>query len=165
MNWKRNLILLLITTSLVYIQTTLLNILAFNQIKPDLVLIAVVFISLAYGNRTAMVLGFLAGLTQDFISLSPLGFHSFINVIVAYTVGLLGNNVSLTSWVFQLIITAVITVIKYLLAFFLISLFSISQNNSILMSSMFLIELVYNSLVAPLFFIVGNWLMQRSLRN
>lgn len=165
MNWKRNLILLLITTSLVYIQTTFLNILAFNQIKPDLVLIAVVFISLAYGNRTAMVLGFLAGLTQDFISLSPLGFHSFINVIVAYTVGLLGNNVSLTSWVFQLIITAVITVIKYLLAFFLISLFSISQNNSILMSSMFLIELVYNSLVAPLFFIVGNWLMQRSLRN
>lgn len=164
MNLKRYIVLFLIISALVYLQTTFLNLLAFNQIKPDLILIVIVFISLAYGNRPAMILGFFAGLLQDFISLSPLGFHSFINVIIAYLVGLLSNNVSLSSWVFQLLIIASATVVKYLLAFFAISLFSISQNNSVLLSSMFVIELIYNSVVAPLFFLLGNWIIQRNSR-
>jgi len=153
---KRTIVLLLVTSLLVYIQTTFLNQLAFNSVKPDIALIALVFIGVRYGSTQGAIVGFMTGLMEDFISLSPLGFHSFILTLIGFVAGLGGSWVSTESKLFQFVSLISATFVKYLVAAILISIYSITQSANPLVNSVFLIELIYNALLAPIIFFAGT---------
>lgn len=67
------------------------------SIRPDFILILLVFVSSRYGRMAGILLGFFAGLMQDVTgSLAVMGANSLPKSIVGYTLGTLNGN--LTVW-------------------------------------------------------------------
>ena len=67
------------------------------SIRPDFILILLVFVSSRYGRIAGILLGFCAGLMQDVTgSLAVMGANSLPKSIVGYTLGTLNGN--LTVW-------------------------------------------------------------------
>lgn len=78
-------------------QLYLAPLLRIGNIRPDFILIILVFISSRYGRMAGILLGFAAGLSQDVTgTLSLLGANALPKSIVGYTVGTLNGN--LTVW-------------------------------------------------------------------
>lgn len=83
-------------------QLYLAPLLRIGNIRPDFILIILVFISSRYGRMAGILLGFAAGLSQDVTgSLSLLGANALPKSIVGYTVGTLNGN--LTVWTSRVI--------------------------------------------------------------
>lgn len=162
---KRLLFLLGLMSLIVFAQTTYLNQIAFNSVKPDLALIFLVYVAFRYGNFEACIVGFLGGLMLDFISLSPLGFHSFIFVVVAFITSLGKDLVSTDSHLLHFLSLMGATFLKYLLATVIIAIFTISKSANPMMQSSMFIEIIYNMILAPLVFLIGNRLDQRFSRK
>lgn len=78
-------------------QLYLAELLALGDIRPDFILVFLVFLSARYGRITGILLGFSAGLLQDLTgSLSVLGASALAKSVVGYTVGTL--NGTMTVW-------------------------------------------------------------------
>ncbi len=78
-------------------QLYLAQLLVLGDIRPDFILIFLIFASARYGRITGVLLGFSAGLLQDFTgSLSVLGANALAKSIVGYVVGTL--NGTMTVW-------------------------------------------------------------------
>ncbi len=68
-----------------------------GEIRPDFVLLFLVFISARYGRMTGIIVGFGTGLLQDLIgSFSTLGASALAKAIVGYVLGTL--NGTMTVW-------------------------------------------------------------------
>ncbi|SVC48846.1 uncharacterized protein METZ01_LOCUS301700 [marine metagenome] len=71
------------------VQTTIAEDLALFGVRPDLIFIILVFMSLAYGSTTGMIFGFSAGLLQDFYEpASNLGLNALCKSLVCFGIGL-----------------------------------------------------------------------------
>ncbi len=89
--------LLLILVVVFLAQLYLSPLLRLGNIRPDFILILLVFVSSRYGRIAGILLGFAAGLSQDVTStLSLLGANALPKSIIGYTVGTLNGN--LTVW-------------------------------------------------------------------
>lgn len=89
--------LLLVMMVVFLAQLYLAPLLRIGDIRPDFILILVVFVSSRYGRMTGILIGFAAGLSQDVTgTLSLLGANALPKSIVGYTVGTLNGN--LTVW-------------------------------------------------------------------
>ncbi len=89
--------LLLVVAVVFPAQLYLAPLLRIGNIRPDFILILLVFVSSRYGRIAGILLGFAAGLSQDVTStLSLLGANALPKSIVGYTVGTLNGN--LTVW-------------------------------------------------------------------
>ncbi len=78
-------------------QLYLAELLALGDIRPDFILVFLVFLSARYGRTTGILLGFSTGLLQDLTgSLSVLGASALAKSVVGYTVGTL--NGTMTVW-------------------------------------------------------------------
>ena len=51
---------------------------------PDLILILVVYIALYNGTAAGITAGFFSGLIFDFLSLAPMGLHSFVFTVLGW---------------------------------------------------------------------------------
>ena len=51
---------------------------------PDLILILVVYIALYNGTAAGITAGFFSGLIFDFLSLAPMGLHSFVFTVLGF---------------------------------------------------------------------------------
>jgi len=162
---KRLIILLAIMSLIVLAQTTYLNQIAFNNVKPDIALIFLIYIAFRFGNIEASIAGFAGGLMLDFISLSPLGFHSSIFVVIAFIASLGKDLVSTDSYLLHFAALLGATFLKYLLASVNIAVFTIGQSVNPLLQSVMFIEIVYNMLLAPVIFIIGNRIDMRFSRK
>lgn len=79
------------------IQIFLAHYIAIGSVRPDFILVFLVFISARYGRIWGIICGFLAGLLQDATgSLSVLGANAVAKSIVGYILGTL--NGTLTVW-------------------------------------------------------------------
>jgi rod shape-determining protein MreD len=58
-----------------------------NFWRPDLILIIIIFIGHKYGPMTATIVGFVLGIFQDSLSVSPIGISSFANCIIGFLAG------------------------------------------------------------------------------
>ena len=75
------------------------------QIYPDIFLIYITVISLLYGRFTALIIGFFAGLIQDFLTQSDLlGIFLFSKSIAAYCLGTIFNYANIWSYRFKIIV-------------------------------------------------------------
>ncbi len=89
--------LILVLVVVFLAQLYLAPLLRFGDIRPDFILILVVFVSSRYGRIVGILLGFTAGLAQDVTgALSLLGANALPKSIVGYIVGTLNGN--LTVW-------------------------------------------------------------------
>ena len=76
-------------------QLYLAQLLVVGDIRPDFILVFLIFASARYGRITGVLLGFSAGLLQDFTgSLSILGANALTKSIVGYVVGTLNGTMT-----------------------------------------------------------------------
>ena len=79
------------------VQIHLAELLTIGQIRPDFVLVLLVFVSARYGRMAGILFGFGSGLIQDYYgSLEVLGANALAKSIVGYTLGTL--NGAQTVW-------------------------------------------------------------------
>ena len=71
----------------VFLQTFLVPVLEINVWRPDLILIVTIIIGYKYGAITGILIGFILGLIQDSISVSPIGLSSLANCIIGFLSG------------------------------------------------------------------------------
>ncbi len=69
------------------LQTTWAHSLAIAQIKPDLIVLALVYIALVSDPVEAILLGFCFGFIQDIYTPENLGLNSLVKSLVAFAVG------------------------------------------------------------------------------
>jgi len=83
-------IVIIIATAL--IQATWLDAVRVAGVKPDLILLLVVYFAIAFGEERAMYTGVIGGLFQDVANTTTIGHNVLCHVIVAYVTGRIANR-------------------------------------------------------------------------
>jgi rod shape-determining protein MreD len=98
---KTAVVIIAIAVALV-LQTTLSGMVG-GTMAVNLVLVAVVYLALAYGPVTGMLGGTIGGLTQDSLANGIVGIGGMSNTIIGFAVGVLGSQFNLSSTVPRLV--------------------------------------------------------------
>lgn len=137
---------------LLVVQSTILSRIALESVKPDLVLLAVIYLANKNGKMAGQTYGFISGLIEDFLSVSPLGFNGFLNTLVGFLYGLTSETFFIDQVIIPMLMGGVATILKGLGVSFLSGLFNLENLHFNLFSIPFLIEIGYNMVVAPFLF-------------
>ncbi|HVO38866.1 MAG TPA: rod shape-determining protein MreD [Spirochaetia bacterium] len=140
----------------ILLQSTLLNQVAIRGVRPDLALIVLVFVSVRRGSMVGQVSGFIAGIFEDFMNVSPLGFHSLMRTLIGYLSGLLSGNVFVDPFLMPMILTVIATILKGFLAGIISAIFGIGSSGFITFTGRLWIEVAYNGVLAPFLFALLN---------
>ena len=154
-SFKESLVTITLMIGVIILQSTLLNIISINNVKPDLSLIILVFVSYRRGSLVGEVSGFAAGLVEDFISLTPLGFSSLIKTIIGFLYGLIQGSFVLDFIFIPIIFVTVATLIKGIISWIL-GFFFIPDALSNPFHYNILIEIGFNAFFAPILFAILN---------
>ena len=147
--------ILLITLALI-IQSTLFSIISIGEVKPDLSLIVLVFISYRRGHMIGQVTGFFSGFIEDFLSLAPLGFHSLIKTLIGFLYGYIQGRIVIDAILIPVLFVTIATVLKLLSAWIISLIFSITTVTVYFFSLNTLLEIAYNAFLAPFIFTLLN---------
>lgn len=105
------------------IQASLLPLLSFSGIRPDLLLIVVVSCAILSGREKGVGMGFFAGLLQDLASGTVFGTNTLAKLAVGFSFGLAERKVFKENIILPLMITAAATVIHSLIVLGLLFIF------------------------------------------
>ena len=97
------------------LQTTLSGLMVGGTIAVNLVLVAVVYLALAYGAVSGMLAGTIGGLAQDALAGGIVGIGGMSKTIVGFVVGVLGAQFNLSSTVPRLVILVAATFVHELM--------------------------------------------------
>lgn len=136
----------------VFLQSTLLNGIFFGA-TPDIALLILIFHSYTSGSFKGETTGFVSGIFEDFISLSPIGFNAFIKTILGNLFGLVKGKIFIDPFIFPLILTIIAMFLKGIMAFILGSIFIPAITPNIFTRTFFL-EMAFNAALSPLVFLV-----------
>jgi rod shape-determining protein MreD len=109
------------------LQTTLAGLVIRGTAAIDLVLIVVVYISLTSGPVTGVLVGSLAGLIQDSLSLQVLGIGGLAKTIVGFAAGLLGTQFIITAPLPRFVVFVLATILHSAVFMGLYSLLELQQ--------------------------------------
>lgn len=133
------------------VESTILSNLYILPVIPDLVLICSVYISLLNGRTYGQLAGFASGLTMDFITGVPFGLNCIFRTITGYIYGLFADHIVISGIIVPVLTVGTATLLKTVLIW-LISLFFTAINPVSILSFDFLIELIFNIILAPFIF-------------
>jgi len=151
----------IIIVSLLIQGHTSFDVLRIAGVKPDLVFIAIVYLSYSFGSFYGEVTGFISGLFHDAVSNSPLGLLTFPKVTLGFIVGMFGRNVIKNNIVTASLLLFVASIIKGVITLLLSYVFHQASVSSIL--SVILPESFYNALLAPPLFFLFDKIFEREL--
>lgn len=135
-------------------ETAILSHIRFLPALPDLILILVVYIALHNGTVAGITAGFFSGLIFDFLSLAPMGLHSFVFTALGFLYGILYRKYNVRRFFFPLILGLSATFLKAGILLVLHVLFGQGIKVYNLLAVSFWIEVVENALCAPLLFML-----------
>jgi len=135
-------------------ETAILSHIRFLPALPDLILILVVYIALHNGTVAGITAGFFSGLIFDFLSLAPMGLHSFVFTVLGFLYGILYGKYNVRRFFFPLILGLSATLFKAGILLLLHVLFGQSIQIYNLLAVAFWIEVAENALCAPLLFML-----------
>jgi rod shape-determining protein MreD len=134
------------------LQSTLLARLALYHTVPDLALGILVYCAFVNGTMTGQLSGFFSGLFLDFFSGAPLGLNTFVRTLLGALSGLLKGTFFLDLVFLPMILCAAATLLKAALLFLLHLLLAGAVPAYSLSDPVLWVELILNSLSAPLLF-------------
>lgn len=149
---RATLFTLLLLGVCILLQSTLLSRLPLGGARPDLALIVLVYASLRRGSMVGQVSGFVSGLFEDFMSVSPLGFHPLLKTVIGYLYGIFSGNMFLDPIFMPMILTIVATLLKGVLSGLVSSLFGIAASGFLYFRGRLWIELGLNTVLSPFLF-------------
>ncbi len=141
-----------IAAGLVLLQSNVLHLLAIAGAIPDLALIVLVFVSNKNGPMVGQLTGFASGLVYDFLSLAPLGFHSFARTVIGALYGKSRGNIFVDPILVPMLLVVVATVVKGVLGALLSAVFLLDDVAGRVFSVAFLVEIGLNAFFAPFVF-------------
>ncbi len=136
----------------VLLQSTVLRWVALKGVKPDLALILLVFVAVRRGSLSAQTSGFLAGLLEDILSLSPVGFNALLRTVLGFFYGLTAGSLFVDPVLMPVLLVLVATLLKGLLSSLLVALFHIPAPGFQIFAGPLWIEVGYNAALAPFLF-------------
>jgi rod shape-determining protein MreD len=145
-------------TLAVVLQSTLLHWVAIRGVIPDVGLIILVFAAIRRGSMTAQLSGFATGVVEDFLSLSPLGFHAFVRTVIGFLYGLTVGSIFVDPILMPVLLTIAATMFKALISSLLVSFLSIPAAGFTVFTGPVWIEMGYNAVLAPFLFALLNLL-------
>ncbi|MBA7663037.1 hypothetical protein ES703_71070 [subsurface metagenome] len=151
---------LILLLFLAILQATLLNRLSILGIKPDLLLILVIFIGLYKGPISGAWYGFLAGILLDLFSPTPLGTNAFSKTVLGFLAGAVAPLLYFKAPFTQGLLLFIGMFLEGMILFILLSSFHLAPPFRHCFLYIILPASLYTSLLAPLFFYafkkVGN---------
>ena len=145
---------LFLTLILVVLQSTLFYYVIPHAVIPDFTLIVVAFCGARRGIRDGQILGFLSGLAEDFMTVSFPGFNALIKTIIGFLAGSIKNKLLFDPVLFPVLFIFSATLLKGILAAVTAYLFFPAGYFPAVFSTSFLIEILLNSLLAPLIYLL-----------
>ena len=127
---------------------------AIRGVQPDLVLLFLVFYANSEGPFRAQGTGIIVGLVEDFMSLSPLGFHLLLRTTIGLLFGQSRNKIFLDPFVMPALMVLAAMVAKAFYGLIIGGIFGIESVTGYILSTSYLIEIGYNALLAPLLFML-----------
>ena len=134
------------------IETALLSNISFLPVIPDFLLICVLYFSIRNGKVAGEVTGFVSGLLLDFLSGSPFGLNCLVRTLFGFLGGILHRMMNYESPLVNFVSGLAATVLKVLIIYVISLLFPRYVNSYHLFSSVFALELAFNTLLTPFMF-------------
>jgi len=142
----------IIILTAVIIQTTLLRNFSIADARPDIALIFLIFFANFEGKMRGQVIGFCSGFLEDLLSLSPLGFHSFLKTIIGFLYGITKGKIFIDPILMPAILTGIGTLLKMVFGAVLLAVFVNPVIAANVFSVQMWIEVGFNMLLAPFLF-------------
>jgi len=117
---------------------------------PDIALIIVAFHGAKKGSMSGQILGFCNGLAEDLLSVSFPGFNALIKTLIGFLSGAIKHKFIFDPVIFPIVFICAITIFKGILAAAVAYLFFPAGFFPAVFSSAFFMEILLNSLFAPL---------------
>lgn len=117
-------------------------------VTPDVALLILIFSANQQGSFKAQTAGFVSGLIQDFLSITPLGFHAFTRTLLGYLYGVFKGKLFIDPILMPMLLAALGTFFKAVFGFFILAVFS-PDYAAVIFSTRLGIEIGLNALTAP----------------
>ncbi len=149
---KRIIVYSILIISIVLIEAAAISNWYLLPVKPDIMLIVLMFIAMENGSTVGQVTGFFSGLLIDFLSAAPFGLNALIRTVLGFFAGVFHLNIHSKGILIPILMLFFATLSKALLIFFV----SFFYPGKIMLYSLFnatlWYECLFNSLLAPLVF-------------
>jgi rod shape-determining protein MreD len=134
------------------LQTTLSGLLSGGAIAVNLVLVAVVYLALAYGAVTGLLAGAAGGLAQDALAGGIVGIGGLSKTLIGFAVGVLGSQFNLSTTLPRLVMFVAATFVHELVFQGLHAM--IGGRHFVLHYSVTLVQALANGLIGVIAFLV-----------
>ncbi len=138
----------LVLVTLVILQTTILKNIEIFGAKPDFVLIVMVIFSNYFGTLRGELFGAAAGLVEDFLTLAPPGFNTFVRTLTGYLAGVTKGKIFLDPVITPVILVGFFNLFKAVIMYILLIIF-IPRNAPMVFNTALLFQLIMNILLTP----------------
>lgn len=134
------------------LQSTLFSHLTVAGVKPDLVLILVIFFALLYGPKDGAIVGFIGGLIQDLLFGHDIGMNLLVKTIIGGSFGFLEQRIYKENLFIPMIAVFVGTFFHDSLVFFFNLAEGASAGYFASVRSVILSAAVYNACLVPIIY-------------
>jgi len=140
--------------------SNLLASLSIGSVKPDIVLILIIYLSLNYNLLLSETVGFISGIIEDILSKSLLGINGLILTLISFSLNRFKTKIY-TEKIFSAIVVVFITsIIKGILYFLLILLFVGDINTYNFFIKIMIPESLYNSVLVIIIFPIFRLILE-----
>ncbi len=117
-------------------------------VTPDFALIVLIFSANQHGSYKAQSSGFVAGIIQDVLSVTPLGFHALTRTLIGFLFGITKGKIFVDPVLVPMLLALFGTFLKAVLSFLILSVFA-GEYASVVFTRELGIEAGLNALAAP----------------
>lgn len=150
----RKLILFFIFVISFALQSTVFQYISIMGIKPNLMLILIISISLLKDKKVGGYVGLSAGLLQDILFGNVIGINGLIYFLIGYTVGLFNGSMFKGNPLVPFLVTFISTIFSNIM-YFIFYYFSSADITFVrMLTNIALIEAIYNSILSVFIFIL-----------
>lgn len=122
-------------------------------VTPDFALVMLLFSSIQHGSFKAQTAGFISGLVQDVLSITPLGFHALSRTLIGFLYGIFKGKLFMDPILVPMLLATFGTFLKAVLSFLTFSAFA-HEYAAVVFTRSLGVELGLNALIAPFLFAV-----------
>lgn len=149
--------------SLIIQGDTSFDVLRVGGVKPDLIFVAVIYLSYSFGSFYGEIVGFIGGLLHDVISNSPLGLHTFSMMTLGFIVGMFGRSIIKENILTIFLMVFFSSILKGIMTLFLCYIFHEGSISTII--SIIFPESFYNALLAPPLFFLYDKIFRKAIEQ
>ncbi len=120
-------------------------------VTPDFALVILILSANQHGSFKAQTTGFISGITQDILSITPLGLHALSRTLIGYIYGAFRGKLFMDPILMPMLMAALGTFLKAVFGFLILSVFA-HDYSSIVFTASLGVEVGLNALIAPFLF-------------